>query len=249
MADAGVKVCSVCGLDVSGKPRVKDAAGRYMCQDCLAKAKAARGAQTAPPPKPKPTTTAAPSGEDDNAFLLDIGGKGSVASQGVKPCPECGRALTEGSVVCVGCGYNSATGKRLQVKVQKAEKVKAEKRAGGGSSGVSPHLIGVGILAGFGLLAAGAVFMPAFGIVFMIAACGGILASRIWALFAAWQDETWKGVVILVGWFFGLLWLYELYYVAVEAENVLLKWLWFSSLLAGIGALVINFAMLSGAAP
>lgn len=124
MADSGVKVCSVCGIDVSGKPRVKDAAGRYMCSDCVQKAKAARGAQTAPKPKLVPTTTAVPTGDDDNSFLLNLGGKASMAAKGVALCTECGRALEHGAVVCVGCGFNLATGKRLQIKVHKPEKEK-----------------------------------------------------------------------------------------------------------------------------
>lgn len=124
MAESGVKSCSVCGIDVSGKPRVKDAAGRYMCADCVQKAKAARGAQTAPKPKPAATTTAAPTGEEDNSFLLNLGGKASMAAKGVVLCTECGRALEHGAVVCVGCGFNTATGKRLQIKVHKPEKDK-----------------------------------------------------------------------------------------------------------------------------
>lgn len=124
MAESGVKSCSVCGIDVSGKPRVKDAAGRYMCSDCVQKAKAARGAQTAPKPKPPVTTTAAPTGDEDNSFLLNLGGKASMAAKGVVLCTECGRALEHGAVVCVGCGFNTVTGKRLQIKVHKPEKDK-----------------------------------------------------------------------------------------------------------------------------
>ncbi|GJQ30723.1 MAG: hypothetical protein HBSAPP03_26070 [Phycisphaerae bacterium] len=247
MADAGTtKVCSVCGIDVSNRPRVKDAAGRYMCQDCLQKAKAARGAQTAPKPKPPATTTASPTGEDDNSFLLSLGGKDSVASKGVQLCPECGRAMDHGAVVCVGCGYNTSTGKRLQVKVQKAEKPKGEAKAKSGGGETNPHLYGVAMLAGVAIFAGAAFYVKELAVVYLVVALIAILVSRIWALIAAWQDTTWKGVIILIGWFFGLLWLYELYWVAVEAENVVMKWFWFSSLLAGISAMVIQMMAAGG---
>lgn len=122
MAEATAKVCTVCGLDVSNKPRVKDAAGRYMCQDCFNKAKATRGAQTAPKAPPKPAPGALSADPTDNSFLLDMGSKKSRAEQGTVPCPECGRALDPSSVLCIGCGLNLQTGKRLQVKVHKPEK-------------------------------------------------------------------------------------------------------------------------------
>jgi hypothetical protein len=33
---------------------------------------------------------------------------------GMKPCPGCGKELPEKVVICVGCGFNLKTGKKLQ---------------------------------------------------------------------------------------------------------------------------------------
>ncbi|MDX2131951.1 MAG: hypothetical protein SFY69_07865 [Planctomycetota bacterium] len=249
MADAVQKTCSVCGIDVSGKPRVKDSAGRYLCQDCVAKAKAARGAQTAKPPAPPARPgAAAPGADDDNTFLLNIGGKSSVAEKGTTPCPECGRPLVDGTVVCVGCGFNTKTNKRTQVKVEKAKPApgeKAESSRGGNFFSDQPHLVGLGMLLVFGALGAGVMVVPEIHILYLILAGVMYLASRVWALFAAWQDETWKGILILISWVFGILWLYELYWVLVEAENVLLKWMWVVSLVALIVGFFLNPEILS----
>src|SRR5437763_236971 len=114
------KLCTVCGIDCSGKPRIKDQQGRYICKECFDKAKQTR--QTQKNPAPVAAAVAAESAaatEGDNSFLLTLGTKESTGLKGTKPCPECGRAVPTDAVLCIGCGYNLATGKRVQVKVVK----------------------------------------------------------------------------------------------------------------------------------
>jgi len=126
MADAPTpKICSICGIDVSNKPRTKDPSGRYVCAECIDKAKQTKQVLKNPP-KPgtaKPAVRAASDGEGDNSFILDIGAS-SAGTKGGKACPNCGRGLSQDSVVCIGCGYNANTGKQIQVKVVKAKKDK-----------------------------------------------------------------------------------------------------------------------------
>jgi hypothetical protein len=123
------KLCTVCGIDCSGRPRIKDQQGRYICKECFDKAKQTRQTQKAPPPVAAAAATAAAPTEGDNSFLLDLGSKESTGIAGTKPCPECGRAVPANAVICVGCGFNLATGKRLQVKVVKAKQQKEEKES------------------------------------------------------------------------------------------------------------------------
>ncbi len=132
MAEAiASKLCTVCGVDCAGRPRVKDQQGRYMCQECFDRAKAAKQVQTAPPVRavaaPAPVAKAPEVNLNDNSFLLDMGK--SAASGKAQSCPECGRAITEGTVICIGCGYNLKSGKRLSVKVERAKKVREKSAA------------------------------------------------------------------------------------------------------------------------
>lgn len=129
------KLCTVCGIDCSGKPRIKDQQGRYICKECFDKAKQTRQTQKNPVPAAL-AATAATSGpaEADNSFLLDLGSaKESTGLQGTKPCPECGRAMPTNAVICIGCGFNTSTGKRVSVRVIKS-KQKKEKAAGAGAA-------------------------------------------------------------------------------------------------------------------
>src|SRR5215831_19131612 len=100
------KLCTVCGIDCSGKPRIKDQQGRYICKECFDKAKQTRQTQK----NPAPAATAPAAGTDvptegDNSFLLDLASaKESTGLKGTKPCPECGRAVPTDAVICIGCG-------------------------------------------------------------------------------------------------------------------------------------------------
>jgi hypothetical protein len=143
------KLCTVCGIDCAGKPRIKDQQGRYICKECFDKAKQTRQTQKNPP-APAPVAAAAKASaptEGDNSFLLDIGSKESTGIAGTKPCPECGRAMPSNAVICIGCGYNASTGKRHTVKVIKT-KEKASKDRGSSSGGALSSLLGNGALIG-----------------------------------------------------------------------------------------------------
>ncbi|CAG0970577.1 hypothetical protein PHYC_01223 [Phycisphaerales bacterium] len=265
---AGQKTCTVCGLDVAGKPRVKDAQGRYMCQDCFNKARAARGAQNAPKiaaQAAKPLSP--PPDESDNSFLLDIGKKGSVSERGVAPCPECGRALEEGTVVCVGCGYNSKTGKRLQVKVLKPEVDKssgAKVTSPGSSLASNPHVIGVAVAIMWGGFAGAVVAAPDLYLVYVIAYLLYTLVVGICIIVQIWSESPMAGGILIalrvggrsvagmagrsgdenapmiaVGIELALL-LVTLAIVLTKVESIVLRWLWCAGILAGILGAVVN---------
>jgi hypothetical protein len=198
MAEAiASKLCTVCGVDCSGRPRVKDQQGRYMCQECFDRAKATKHVQKAPPPAPAavaPVAAKAPAvNMNDNSFLLDLGTK-SVGTGKSQSCPECGRALTEGTVICIGCGHNMKTGKRLPVKVERAKKVKEDK-GGGGGGGFDLAAAGGGtifliVLALYGAITAGAVLQPDLAGVCLGACALVAFGISIWVLIEAFKESV-----------------------------------------------------------
>lgn len=130
MAEAAnpvAKTCSVCGVDVSNRARVKDSQGRYVCKDCFDRAREAKAAKEPAPKAAQKSAAASSSTEGDNAFLLGIGGA-SAAVLGTKPCPECARVLDQHTVICTNCGYNLETGKRLRIKITKEKAPKGPKK-------------------------------------------------------------------------------------------------------------------------
>ncbi len=237
-----VKSCTSCGLDVTNRKRTKDAQGRYFCEDCVAKAKAARAAAN-PPPQIKANkdavASASKAGGDDNAFLLDMGGS-AMAIKGSTPCPECSRALTEGTVICTGCGYNLQTGKRLAVKVTKAKAAKGE-GAGGGEGlgeldGVSLALIAIIVLVG---LKGVAILMPELTPVADLALFLFGLSMWIWAVVAAFKSDgvVW-GIASIVTCGLG-----SLVWILAKCENEKLKGLYLGALLASTISSLASFIL------
>lgn len=128
MADE--KRCVMCGESCAGQPRLKNAQGQYAHKAC-AEAKHA-GAAHAPAP-------ASTSADDDLSLGLDDGlGDGlddillgdlpteepaaDMAAGGMRQaCPGCGAALDGSAVICMGCGFDTRSGKAKRVKVGKVK--------------------------------------------------------------------------------------------------------------------------------
>lgn len=153
-----VKKCIKCGVDCSGKPRTKDAQGRYTCKACVdAAAKAvAKSVKTAKP------AAAPPEDADVMAALL-------TDSPGVSAemCPSCGNGMPGGAVVCTLCGYNKQTGQTMGVHVQK-----------GPGKAATAATAALGAASAVGGLAAGpmALILATVG-----AVIGGVIGGGIWA--------------------------------------------------------------------
>ncbi|MCC6970153.1 MAG: hypothetical protein IT434_08010 [Phycisphaerales bacterium] len=121
------KICVVCKQDVSNKPRRKDPAGKYICEDCAKKAAApaskASDAQSTPTKAPAQPAPANEGVSDDfwNSKMQPIGG--------AQTCPGCGTMMPGGAKICTRCGFDTGTGKavRTRVTVEKGS-------SGGGSS-------------------------------------------------------------------------------------------------------------------
>jgi hypothetical protein len=236
------KLCTVCGTDCAGRPRIRDQQGRYICKECFDRAKQTRQTQKNPPsvsPLPTQADTVSAPADGDNSFLLNLGSKESTGIQGTKPCPECGRAMSSNAVLCIGCGYNTSTGRRIPVRVIKT-KEKAPKAEGAGSSSLNvmengPLIGGIVLVVWAG--AAAAMFLsPEFGFVVLLLAALLSLCVNISVLVCAFRDSIVWGLVVFFVPFVSLLWVYAI------NEDTRLKWAFTGNLLG----IVAFYAMLIG---
>lgn len=121
------KHCRICGADCAGKPRIKDPQGRYYCKGCYDTAQASE-TQSEP--------------VDPDIIPLDAP---MLEAPAIVPCPSCGNGLPPGTVVCLGCGYNGATGQQAHTVALEPPSVR---------STIWPLFIGVisTLLGGFGVV-------------------------------------------------------------------------------------------------
>ncbi len=102
---AAAKICTRCGTDCAGKPRVKDPKGRYLCAPC---AEALNGNRAAPAPAAAPGPTLEEIGEGFQIVPDEF-----QIAQG-RQCPGCQVVVAEGAMLCTGCGYNLQTGQKFR---------------------------------------------------------------------------------------------------------------------------------------
>lgn len=151
-APANAKICAICGQDCSNRPRTKDPRGRYTYNDCLLNAKLARGGEVVLPPLP--SSDRAHSALDEPVSLLDDpASEFPPEDDGIvplaeddspppprpsMPCPNCARPLAPDVVVCMGCGYNRATGERVGTDADGKPRGKNKgKKSGGGAKALT----------------------------------------------------------------------------------------------------------------
>lgn len=168
-------------------------------------------------------------------------------------CPKCDTAMLPDSVVCMGCGFNTQSGKKIYTKVQKAEK---DKSGGGGGGGVSLDGNGlalVSVLAMIGLIA-GTALAGDFGAIFMLVAVIWMLIAWILMVVAAFQDGDtlwgWIGLAQLVpfiGWLAGLA--FSFYYCIVGSTQTLRKISYWCAYIALLGSLIAAFVTTPEAFP
>lgn len=223
------KLCVVCGKDVAGKPRVKDAAGRYTCVgDCQQKhvesmkqsvvpAKGAGTASAGGASKSASVSAASVPRSDEGSMLNDLISQSPMLKAG--KCEQCGSIMPQGGVICTRCGFNTKTGKsvRTAVFVDKEKKTSksAEAASEAGSKVMavlrSPIIFGSMIAIGLGVVGFVGVQVPEFTLVAFSIVGIVYLVSIIWGLIDACQEQeyTWAGLMIyhVIGGFipFGIL--------------------------------------------
>lgn len=224
------KVCSMCGQDVSGKPRSKDAEGRYVCADCL-KGKAPEGGA-----KPQAKAPAKAKASEDNAFLLDLGGKPLE----VALCSNCQQPLRPKAKICTLCGYDPEHQTTLKTKISKDKPPKergpkVKQPMGPGTKfflgAVGPVAIAAGVYVGTGDS------MAAMAANLLSVIIG--LVVWIWGIVAGFKTGLLHGVLMIV-----TLGLWGLYYIFVVQEDARLKGAyggsWASGILLAVVAAVVQ---------
>lgn len=224
MATTPAKVCSVCGEDVSSKPRTKDAQGRYTCVTCSAAKGSAPG--SAPAARPASRSAAALGDGEDNSFILGLKGRAIPNAA----CPNCQTAIIEGSKICTACGYNIAEKRAMKTRVSVDPGVQKSGKGGGKAAatgfidpdsdwrvslitaGVCLVLIGVPLGMWYSGQDDGSWYTIGF-IAYRLMALGVIVG----AAYATFQESLIKAVLCVI------ITPYALYRAIVRSENAMLR--------------------------
>jgi hypothetical protein len=139
------KTCAHCRQDCSKKARMKDPQGRYYCKECfevaMREAKAAAERRVAErEPEPELLAEIVPE---------EAAGPVVQAVAVMAGCPDCGKPMPAGSVLCTACGYDSRQGRRLIGAVAKVKEDEGKKavREADRSAVAKAYLVPLGIFA------------------------------------------------------------------------------------------------------
>lgn len=255
------KICVVCGTDCADRPRLKDANGRYACQDCVeAKRRAATGgrAQARPTAKPKPRPTAPAAGRAGAAtsgstnaptsagFSMDAYLEG-VHTPDANPCPKCGAGRAADAVVCMQCGFDSASGRAMSTKVGKDKPKRARGSAPRVSGGMVGVIVALGLLALLPLIALAS--PEAAGLTLLVAVVWHLVAYVMMVVAAFRDDDRFWGIIGALFWIplaGGLCALaFALYYCTIGSQ----RGVWKLNYWAAFFAFLIVFAMFASNNP
>ncbi len=222
------KICRVCGVDCSNKPRTKDSKGRYYCKACYEKvlrAKKAKAAQqkqeesghaaSGPPSaEPQPARAPAPAPDGRPKFegsLLDAGPEDETfeldelipGGEPPKLCHDCGAEVPFDSVICTSCGFNFLTGRSLPTPANDADVVKKKRRRKERSGELLGQLTTPGglaflVLVAFGVLLVGSFLHSAFILAYALAWVLLWLVVLVWTIIAAFKEGLLHGVASLL---------------------------------------------------
>lgn len=232
---AVVKTCVLCGQNCAGKKRIKDARGRYYCQECHEAALRKRAAradsslhgpamsslelalQEAVPPETAaaPPTSPAPAGP-------------------VTACPGCAAPMAAGADVCIRCGYSRSRGRRLEVNTGAAREGGGALAGGAAAVLLSPMSVGVAAIALVGLLFGLATTSVEVTVAYMgiVGLFGLVLGVTVLVL--AFVEGIGQGLLTLCVPF------YAIYFVYAVCESSYVKWLFGASMLGHLGAIYLQ---------
>ena len=240
------KACAICGTDVSDQPRIKDSKGRYACKPCAEKkARAAKAKKQARAKTPAPAP--APGGASMMEQWMSDSTEGQIALGAIEQptCPNCEHPMMPDSVVCMGCGTNVQTGKKLRTQIKKADK--EPKGAGGG--GLSLTLAGdpttlslVCLLAAIGLIA-GTALAGELGMLFFVVSVIWVFLAGLLMIISAFQDgDNFWGIVGIAQFlpFIGQLasLAFVLYYCTVGSTRTVRKISYWCAFIAVLGCTI-----------
>ncbi|MFI4916453.1 MAG: hypothetical protein ACIAS6_08105 [Phycisphaerales bacterium JB060] len=236
------KICVVCGEDCAARPRLKDSQGRYACQSCVQSKR--RPARREPRATPAAKPAAVPTGGGVGFSMDDYLGEAPAVD--ANPCPKCGMGRPSGAVVCMACGFDSASGRAMRTKVGK-DKPKRARSAPRVSGGMVSVIIALSML----------VLLPAMALASPEAAATALIFAGLWAFVAyiymigaAFRDDDkfWAiiGLMVLVPVVGGLCWLaFVLYYCTIGSQRGVRKLNYWAALVA----FWISFGILASSNP
>jgi hypothetical protein len=243
------KVCIVCGVDVSRKPRVKDQQGRYMCEGLCERT--ARERARAAAAKPASSVPAAPPVDDGYDMMADLLSESPAVN--VSVCPGCGNAMPGGALVCMNCGYNARVGKAAKTTIVRkpvASQMPVPRRRSSGEFGPSFGVLALGSIAFFcGLAALGTLHVGLFGLGALVCAVGTLI-GYIWSIVSAFRSDNAKMGVIGLLFVIPIVNLISLIFVFWALTSNPDKWsraLYTGAFLGYITVIVILFAKYGGA--
>ena len=194
-------------------------------------------------PRPKPVRADARERSYDpilSALVDDAAARAPIS------CSQCGSGMPKDAVLCTRCGYNSETGRAAKVRVEKAPKVKGEKRAAAGP-GVNPVLAGVVLAVVLvGLAGASIAAPPVFLALWLVTGLLG-LGQWIFGIVTAFQEQrvgaAWCGILA----FLGLPLLYFLAYCLFLTDRAMLKSITACTLLGSVLQIAVMLSLASTA--
>jgi hypothetical protein len=118
--------CQSCGRQYRWKPEMAGRSAKCACGAKLVVPTEAPAAVPAPPPAPAPAAPAAKANAVSPAPPKIV-----AAATPASSCPICKSPVAAGAVLCVKCGYNFKTGKRLAAVVVETDAEEDEVEAAG----------------------------------------------------------------------------------------------------------------------
>ncbi|MFI4881505.1 MAG: hypothetical protein ACIAQU_02845 [Phycisphaerales bacterium JB064] len=217
------KICVVCGADCATLPRLKDSQGRYACKTCVeAKRRAATGDKAMPKasPAPKPRPAASAAGGASAGFSMDAYLDG-IHTPDANPCPKCGAGRAADAVVCMQCGFDSASGRAMTTKVGKDKPKRTRSSAPRVSSGMVCVIIALAMLGVLPLLAMSS--PEGTGVALLIGVIWNLVAYAYMVGSAFRDDDKFWGILGVLFWVplvGGLCWLaFVLYYCTIGSQR------------------------------
>lgn len=219
-----MKVCIRCQEDCSNRPRVRDPQGRYVCKRCLQKAVDQKhgGSADAKPSRqrstPKPAPVEQPMFEDvDTDFLASYQdqpeGMAMPAQQQqagpMRTCLNCKQPMSADAVVCMQCGYNAQTGRKMKTRTIKTRQPKEKKESRLAQSGAQGALVAFVL----GTIVAVGLTVGAWNNVNMLMVAGGVLGlfsfvSGIAIIVTAFMDSIAQGFLTMCIPFYAIYWVF-----------------------------------------
>jgi uncharacterized protein YbaR (Trm112 family) len=246
-ANGKIPVKCQCGASFAAPPKL--AGKRVACPTCkqpvaIPAAKKQAPAAASSPAKQTASAPAAGGGLDDLLDELGVEGK----KVGENYCPECSAPFPVDALICVQCGFNRKSGRKLVTKKVKAAPKKVvdltapkggfkTSSGGGGSSNseawVKPVLIGIGVITLLCMIAS--LIFPFAAI--LIVVLGSLISTvgGFWILAIAFQDDVVQGLLV---------WLVPFYFFIYVAQNYQETKLAFQAWLLGILMIFGGFAFM-----